>query len=130
MTSLPAILGVPLGSFERSSSTTGSEVKWEEETEAYQKTWPFIPEDLGEDLVKRIHDTATQAFQALKLRDYGRIDFRLAANGTLHVLEVNPNPYLLPSAEFTMAAKQSGRSYRDTIGEIADLALARYATGG
>ena len=108
----------------------GSEVKWEEETEAYQKTWPFIPEDLGEDLVKRIHDTATQAFQALKLRDYGRIDFRLAANGTLHVLEVNPNPYLLPSAEFTMAAKQSGRSYRDTIGEIADLALARYATGG
>jgi D-alanine-D-alanine ligase len=104
----------------------GSEVKWEEETEAYKKTWPFIPEDLGEELVKRIQDTAIQAFSTLQLRDYGRIDFRLAADGTLHVLEVNPNPYLLPSAEFTMAAKQSGRSYAELIGHIVDLALARY----
>ena len=104
----------------------GSEVKWDEDTEAYKKTWPFIPEDLGEDLSKRIEETAVQAFQALQLRDYGRIDFRLAPDGTLHVLEVNPNPYLLPSAEFTMAAKQSGRSYPEMIGEIVDLALARY----
>ncbi len=104
----------------------GSEVKWEEETEAYKKTWPFIPEDLGEDLVKRIQDTAVQAFSALQLRDYGRIDFRLATDGTLHVLEVNPNPYLLPSAEFTMAARHSGRSYSELIGKIVDLALGRY----
>jgi D-alanine-D-alanine ligase len=107
----------------------GSEVKWEEETEAYKKTWPFIPEDLGEDLTKRIQDTAVQAFQALQLRDYGRIDFRLAADGTLHVLEVNPNPYLLPSAEFTMAAKHSGRTYSELIGEIVELALGRYGSG-
>ena len=106
----------------------GSEVKWEEDTEAYKQTWPFIPGDLGEELVKRISDTAVQAFQALQLRDYGRIDFRLASDGTLHVLEVNPNPYLLPSAEFTMAAKKSGRSYKDLIGEIVDLALARYGS--
>src|SRR5258705_12120172 len=104
----------------------GSEVKWEEETEAYKKTWPFIPEDVGEDLVKRIQDTAVQAFSALQLRDYGRIDFRLATDGTLHVLEVNPNPYLLPSAEFTMAARHSGRSYSELIGKIVDLALGRY----
>ena len=71
-----------------------------------------------------------QAFQALQLRDYGRIDFRLAADGTLHVLEVNPNPYLLPSAEFAMAAKKSGRSYTELIGEIVDLALARYPNNG
>jgi D-alanine-D-alanine ligase len=108
----------------------GSEVKWEEDTEAYKKTWPFVPEDLGEDLTKRLHDTAVQAFQALQLRDYGRIDFRLASDGTLHVLEVNPNPYLLPSAEFTMAAKGSGRSYDKLIAEIAELALARYGVSG
>ena len=107
----------------------GSEVKWEEETEAYKKTWPFIPEDLEEDLVARIQDTAVQAFQALQLRDYGRIDFRLATDGTLHVLEVNPNPYLLPSAEFAMAAKKSGRSYSQLIERIAEVAMARYANG-
>jgi D-alanine-D-alanine ligase len=108
----------------------GTEVKWEEDTEAYQKTWPFVPEDLDEELVTQIHTQAVQAYQALQLRDYGRIDIRLAKDGTIHVLEVNPNPYLLPSAEFTMAAKASGRSYSDLIGEIVDLALARYGETG
>jgi len=108
----------------------GAEVKWEEDTEAYKQTWPFIPEDLDEAIAGRLRDVAVQAFQALQLRDYGRIDFRLATDGTLHVLEVNPNPYLLPSSEFAMAAKQSGRSYQDLIAEIAELALGRYGNGG
>ena len=107
----------------------GSEVKWEEETEAYQKTWPFFPKDLDEELVTKIREKAVQAFQSLQLRDYGRIDFQLASDGTLHVLEVNPNPYLLPSAELALAAKQSGRSFSDLIAQIVELALARYNGG-
>jgi D-alanine-D-alanine ligase len=107
----------------------GSEVKWEEDTEAYKKTKAFLPDDLDEEVVQKLQSTAVQAFQTLQLRDYGRIDFRLAKDGTIHVLEVNPNPYLLPSAEFAMAAKKAGRSYSDLIGEIVDLALARYPNG-
>jgi D-alanine-D-alanine ligase len=103
----------------------GSEVKWEEDTQAYKATKPFFPDDLAEDIVKKLQDTAVQAFQALQLRDYGRIDFRLAPDGTVHVLEVNPNPYLHPTAEFVMAAKKSGRSFTEMIGEIADLAMRR-----
>lgn len=107
----------------------GSEVKWEEDTEAYRTTRPFFPDDLDDEMVARVQGAAVQAFQALELRDYGRIDFRLAADGTLHVLEVNPNPYLLPTAEFAMAAKKAGKSYADLINEIAELALARYPNG-
>ena len=108
----------------------GSEVKWEEDTEAYKATKPFFPEDLEEAAVTRLQETAVQAFTALQLRDYGRIDFRLATDGTIHVLEVNPNPYLLTSAEFAMAAKKSGRSYNALIAEIVDSAMGRYATAG
>jgi len=104
----------------------GSEVKWEEGTDAYEKTKPFFPDDLGEDVLERLRATAVQAYQALQLRDYGRIDFRLANDGTLHVLEVNPNPYLLPSAELSMAAKQSGRDYPALIAGIVEDALTRY----
>jgi D-alanine-D-alanine ligase len=104
----------------------GSEVKWEEDTEAYQKTWPIVPKDLDEALVQRLDEVAIQAYQALQLRDFGRIDFRLAPDGTLHVLEVNPNPYLLPTAEFAMAAKESGRSYTELIAEIVNHTLGRY----
>jgi D-alanine-D-alanine ligase len=107
----------------------GSEVKWEEGTEAYEKTKPFFPDDLGEEVLAQLKEKAVQAYQALQLRDYGRIDFRLAVDGTLHVLEVNPNPYLLPTAEFAMAAKKSGRSYSDLVGEIVELALDRYPNG-
>jgi D-alanine-D-alanine ligase len=105
----------------------GSEVKWEEETQAYKTTKPFFPDDLSEEILKKLHETAVQAFAALQLQDYGRIDFRLDAAGTVHVLEVNPNPYLSPTAEFAMAAKKSGRSYNDLIAEIASLAMARDA---
>jgi D-alanine-D-alanine ligase len=104
----------------------GVEVKWEEGTEIYRKTKPFFPDDLDEAVVTRLQETAVQAYQSLQLRDYGRIDFRLQADGTPHILEVNPNPYLLPDAEFSMAARKAGRSYTDTVSEIVDLALARY----
>jgi D-alanine-D-alanine ligase len=108
----------------------GTEVKWEEDTEVYKATKPFFPEDLDEEVVKRLQETAVQAFQALQLRDYGRIDFRLDKEGQPHILEVNPNPYLLPSAEFTMAARKSGRSYTEVIGEIVQFAMARYDREG
>jgi len=105
----------------------GTEVKWEEDTQVYKATKPFFPDDLDEEVTKKLQDTAVQAFQALQLKDYGRVDFRLATDGTVHVLEVNPNPYLMPTAEFSMAAKKSGRSYIETVGEIVELAVARYA---
>ena len=106
----------------------GTEVKWEEDTQAYKATKPFFPDDLDEEVTRKLQETAVQAFSALQLRDYGRVDFRLATDGTVHVLEVNPNPYLMPTAEFSMAAKKSGRSYVETIGEIVNLAVARYST--
>jgi D-alanine-D-alanine ligase len=44
-------------------------------------------------------DQASRAiFHALKLRDYARIDYRLAPDGTLYFLEANPNPDLSPHA--------------------------------
>jgi D-alanine-D-alanine ligase len=104
----------------------GSEVKWEEDTDAYKKTKPFFPDDLDEATVTKLQETAVQAYQALQLRDYGRIDFRLDKDGKPHVLEVNPNPYLSSTAEFTMAAKKSGRTYAGLIGEIVEMAMARY----
>jgi D-alanine-D-alanine ligase len=108
----------------------GTEVKWEEGTQAYEATKPFFPDDLGEETVTKIQETAAQAFTALQLRDYGRIDFRLATDGTIHILEVNPNPYLLSTAELSMAAKKSGRTYDALIAGIVDSSMGRYATAG
>jgi D-alanine-D-alanine ligase len=73
-----------------------------------------------------LSDTALATYRALKLRDYGRIDMRLAPNGDVYVIEANPNPWLASRQEFAMAAKASGLSYTEMIGAIIDLAMSRY----
>ena len=104
----------------------GKEVKWDKETEAYKVTKSAPAEDLEESTIKRLSETALSVYQALKLRDYGRVDMRLTKKGEVFVIEANPNPWLASTAEFAMAAKKAGRSYTDLIREIVDLARARY----
>ena len=105
----------------------GQEVKWATETEAYKVTKSAPAEDLDEATTKRLSETALSAYQALKLRDYGRIDMRLSKKGEVFVIEANPNPWLASTAEFAMAAKKAGRNYMELIAEIVDLARSRYA---
>lgn len=104
----------------------GYEVKFDVTTEAYKVTKSAPARNLDEDTIAKIQQTAITAFRALKLRDYGRLDLRLAANGRVYVIEANPNPWLDPAAEFAMAAKESGRTYTETIGEIVELAMRRF----
>jgi D-alanine-D-alanine ligase len=104
----------------------GYDVKFDVNTEAYKVTKSAPATDLDEELVESIHNIALETWRALKFRDYGRIDCRVTKEGQVYVLEANPNPWLDPSAEFFMAAKESGRSYAEMIREIVDGAMARY----
>jgi len=104
-----------------------TDVKWEKDSEAYRKTRSHVVEDMDEKTTERIQEKAIAAYQALKLRDYGRIDIRLTEKGEIYVLEANPNPWLSSGAEFAIAARKSGRTYTDLMRDIVDLAMARYA---
>ena len=106
----------------------GSEVKWEKDTRAYRVTKPRARRDLDEDTSQRLSETALAAYQALKLRDYGRIDMRLTPDGERLRDRGEPESRgCSHGAEFAMAARKSGRDYTQLIAEIVDLALARYA---
>jgi D-alanine-D-alanine ligase len=102
-----------------------AEVKWGKGTKAYRDTKSAVATDLAEETVQALQQTAVAAYQALELRDYGRVDMRLQPDGRVHVIEVNPNPWLSSRAEFAMAARKSGRTYPQLIEEIVELALAR-----
>ena len=104
----------------------GAEVKWGKGTRAYRDTKSAVAEGLTDDTVSLLQQTAVGVFQTLELRDYARIDMRLRPDGRVAVIEANPNPWLASKAEFAMAARKSGRTYPQLIGEIAELALARY----
>ena len=70
---------------------------------------------------------AVDAFQALRLRDYGRVDLRVNERGEVFVIEVNPNSYLERESEFARAAARGGLEYDALVGRIIELAAARYA---
>lgn len=90
-------------------------------------TKSVFPTDLDEALTGRMQRTAVEAFKALRLRDYARIDLRVTTGGEIFVIEVNPNCYLEREAEFARAAGKCGLSYHALVGKIVELASARYA---
>lgn len=100
--------------------------KWEAEDEAASGRNVF-PDDLDPAVVDRMRQVAADAFRALRLRDYARVDMRLDENGELFVLEVNPNCYLARGEVFAEAAERIGLSYEALIGRILELAAGRYA---
>ena len=104
-----------------------AEVKWAKGTRAYRDTKSVIAENLDEDTTARLQNTALAAYQALELRDYGRVDMRLQPDGRVAVIEVNPNPWLTSRAEMAMAARKAGRTYARLIEEIVELAMTRYS---
>lgn len=75
--------------------------------------------------LRRDVETASRAiFHALKLRDYGRIDYRLTPDGRIVFLEANANPDLHPHAMGNNLCF-AGVSYGDALKRIVDAALQR-----
>lgn len=103
--------------------------KWVPTSQEYLKTPPTCPPRVSEAIQARIEDVARRAYQAMGLRDYGRVDIRLK-NGTPYVLEVNPNADLSPDAGIARAARVAGMSYADLADEIVRLAARRYRLKG
>lgn len=105
--------------------------KWGEEGDGtgaeFAGTESVFPSDVGAELLERMQHVAVEAFDALRLRDYGRIDLRVTAEGEIFVIEVNPNCYLEKSGEFARAAEKSGLAYPALIERITELASARYS---
>ena len=98
-----------------------------EKSVEFARTKSVFPSDLSEELEEKLKSTAVQAFEALRLRDYARIDMRVDDRGEIHVIEVNPNCYLEKNAEFARAAEKDGINYHALIARIVELASARYA---
>jgi D-alanine-D-alanine ligase len=104
-----------------------AEVKWAKGTKAYRDTKSIVATDLSAETTALLQNTAVAAYQALELRDYGRVDMRLKPDGTVSVIEVNPNPWLASRAEFAQAARRAGRTYTQLIEELVGMAMARYS---
>ena len=107
------------------------EAKWgddgDEKGAQFEGTKSIFPTDLSEELTNKIQQVAIDSFQALRLRDYARIDLRVTAEEEVYVIEANPNCYLEQHSEFARSAQKAGLEYPALISRIVELASARYS---
>ena len=87
------------------------------------------PADLTSKLKSEIEDICRKAYTILRCRDWCRIDVRLDAKGTPHIIELNPLPGILPNIEdnscFPKAARAAGLSYNKLLQTVLALAAQR-----
>ncbi len=102
-----------------------SKAKWDDESVEYKGTKSVLA-DLPDELRARLQKVSVDAYRALRVRDYGRVDLRLTDTGDIYVLEVNASCYLAKDSEFAMAAGAAGIPYPALIQRIVDLAMERY----
>jgi D-alanine-D-alanine ligase len=86
---------------------------------------PSLPTQLA----ARVRRVAAEAFRAVGVRDYGRVDVRLATTGEPYVVDVNPNCDLSANAGMSRAAAGVGIDYPSLVGLLVRYALRRRRAG-
>jgi len=92
-------------------------------------TVPVLHPVLPNTVAARVRRAAAEAFRAVGVRDYGRVDVRLAASGVPYVIDVNPNCDLSSGAGMARAAAAVGIDYPALVGLLVRYASRRRRSG-
>jgi D-alanine-D-alanine ligase len=101
------------------------DAKWSTGSADDLGTVPVLHPQLPNALGARVRRVAAEAFRAVGVRDYGRVDVRLSAAGVPYVVDVNPNCDLSPHAGMARAAAGVGIDYPALCGLLVRYALRR-----
>lgn len=75
---------------------------------------------------ERLRREAILCARALEIRDYGRIDFRISADGTPWFIEASTHPHVQRHSSFHFAARRRGAHYADMLRELVMAGARRY----
>ena len=103
----------------------GTKAKWKKNSVEYKGTKSVLA-DVPDELRAKLQKAALDAYRALRVRDYGRVDLRLTDTGEIYVIEVNASCYLEENSELAMGAKAAGIEFPELVQRIVDLAVERY----
>ncbi|HEX3769578.1 MAG TPA: hypothetical protein VHV30_01880 [Polyangiaceae bacterium] len=92
-------------------------------------TVPVLHPLLPTSIAARVRRVATEAFRAVGVRDYGRVDVRLSMSGIPYVVDVNPNCDLSTGAGMARAANAVGIDYGALVGLLVRYASRRRTSG-
>lgn len=89
----------------------------------------FAKAKVPPETVARMGGWAERLFARFGLRDYGRFDFRCAADGSIRLMEVNPNPAWASDGKLAFMAGFAGIAYPQMLEMIVDAAIRRVEGG-
>ncbi len=101
------------------------DAKWTEGSKSYEGTKGVCPADLPKNIEILTISVARDAYRALGLKDYGRVDIRIR-DGKPYIIEVNPNPGIGEDSGFFRSCRQMDMSYAEMIERILSKAVTRY----
>ena len=101
-----------------------SQAKFDQTSERFHGTKAVIAQ-IEPELKAKLHKASVDAYRALRVCDYGRVDLRLTETGEVYVIEVNANCYLEQHSEFATAAGAHGLAYPKLLNQIVELAIER-----
>jgi D-alanine-D-alanine ligase len=116
--------GIPVGM----PRICGYEAKWDESS-IYFKSVKSIVAELPPETTGFLTASCLKLFERLGCRDYARFDWRLDANDTPRLLEVNPNPGWCWDGHLARMAEFGGMDYRAMLREILRACQERLALG-
>jgi D-alanine-D-alanine ligase len=100
--------------------------KWDETYRARRGIRNVFARPLGRAVRERIDTICRTAFRVLWLRDYARLDVRLAPDGEVWFLEANANPFISYGHDMANAAEKAGMDYYQFVQRLVDEAVERY----
>lgn len=103
----------------------GFRAKWEAGSAEYQGTTPAFAPVISSQQRDEMMRLARRVWDAIGIRDYARVDFRMDAGGRIHVLEANPNPDISAGSGYRRSLEVANISYPDFIARLLDNALRR-----
>ena len=83
------------------------------------------PANLPRDVAARVRQISHEVIRALGLRDLARMDFRIAPDGRIYLLEVNALPQLAQHSSLFAATAQLGLTYQAAIHAVLNAAALR-----
>jgi D-alanine-D-alanine ligase len=86
-------------------------VKWDRKYQRKYGIGTRRAEHLPAPLAERLARVARRVYRGLHLSGYARIDFRVREDGTIFVLEANPNPNLARIEDFATSGNAAGIDY-------------------
>jgi D-alanine-D-alanine ligase len=89
----------------------------------------LAPAPVAPEVTERVQRDAEAVFRALRCRVYGRVDFRLAPDGTPYFLEVNTLPGMTSHSLVPKAAKAAGMDFAALVDRIVEASFGRSTDG-